>query len=165
MKCIMRYFFFSFLLLFWGSLLFVFIHSLNDVKITIAVEQVGSQTPAKEPGKQPEETKLVAQPFLPILEKPRWDLGLAKDPRHTFAKEQEIPVIEDQKSVQDASFQDRVQMILDNHLIPILLKIAPDDCRACTVKERRMLLQIKMADAFRRGDTKLAKKYLQELSD
>lgn len=161
----MRYFFATFLLIFWGVLLLTLIRSLDNVKVTVAIEQPQSPPPvlSPKPEKQNETLEVADLPPLPLLEKHRWDLRLPKDNRFDFKEGDEVPVIEQFEMIKDAPFQDKIQMILDNHLIPILLKIEPKECRACNKTERRMLLQIKMADAFRRGDTKAAGIYLKEL--
>jgi len=159
----MRYFFATFLLLFWGVLLLTLVRSLDNVRVTLAIEQpVPPPIPSIKP-EQPNTTLEVALPPLPLLEKPRWDKELPNDSRFDFQEGSEVPVIEPFDVIKNATFEDKIQMILDNHLIPILLKVEPKECRNCNKTDRRMLLQIKMADAFRRGDTKAAGIYLKEL--
>lgn len=165
MVTIMRYFFSGFLVIFWGVLLLTLIRSLDNVKVTIAIEQPQPVplTPPQKLEHRGESLDVTSMPPLPLVEKPRWDLGLPKDSRFDFQEGTEIPVIEPADVIKSATFQDKIEMILDNHLIPILLKIEPKECRACNRTDRRMMLQIKMADAFRRGDTKTAGLLLKEL--
>lgn len=85
-------------------------------------------------------------------------------PVHLTIKGKE-PEIETYRSEDDLrkSLDKKMQSALENRLISILVKMNIAMCDSCTRDDKRIILQLKMMQAFLDGKPKLALKYSEEL--
>lgn len=118
--------------------------TLADAEYSIPIPKPTQSPPAKE-----------EEEFVPIE-------GGKLPPIHLDIKgEKELPKSQDEINKE---MDLRTQVALENRLIKILVKINIAACKTCSRDDKRIILQLKMMQAFLEGKPKLALKYSEELS-